>query len=66
MFYCFYNTLLKAKAGRATAVFFPIVPTTIGKIKITITADSSKFKDTVIKHLRVEVRKSKYFLLNHI
>ncbi|XP_060558291.1 CD109 antigen-like [Ruditapes philippinarum] len=43
-----------AKAGRATAAFFPIVPTAIGKIKITIIADSSKFKDTVIKYLRVE------------
>jgi hypothetical protein len=47
----------QAKAGRATAAFFPIVPTAIGKIKITIIADSSKFKDTVIKYLRVEVSK---------
>ncbi|XP_053393726.1 CD109 antigen-like [Mercenaria mercenaria] len=43
-----------AKAGRGTAAFFPIVPTETGKVKITITADSSLFKDTVIKYLRVE------------
>ncbi|XP_060558289.1 CD109 antigen-like, partial [Ruditapes philippinarum] len=43
-----------AKAGRGTAAFFPIIPTVIGEIKITITATSSVFQDTVIKTLRVE------------
>jgi hypothetical protein len=46
----------QAKAGRGSAAFFPIIPTVIGEIKITITATSSVFKDTVIKTLRVEVR----------
>lgn len=45
----------KVPAGEAKSVFFPIVPAALGKIPLTVTAQSPLAADGVKRQLLVEV-----------
>ncbi len=42
--------------GGAESVFFPILPTEIGKVKLHVTATAQSASDAIEKFLTVEVR----------
>ena len=50
-----YVLFLKVTAGQAKSVFFPIVPAGLGKIDITVKAQSTLAADAVKRQLLVEV-----------
>ena len=54
MFYCII-CLSQARADQGTTVSFPIVPTTIGKMRLRVTATTAGAADAVQRDLLVEV-----------
>lgn len=47
--------MLQVAAGEAKSVYFPIVPSSLGKIDVEVKAQSTKAADAVRRQLLIEV-----------